>query len=222
MFQTAPTRAACLRASSERPPRPSPRPCAGARPIGCPARELSALLASGYADDTPGIPSYTSFLTWFSTLTEEDFVYRFSATPSDTEVLTRRAATLVPPDRTLTASGGHRRAFLRRGAEKPSYPRIPSDRLGRSQIKLIKIGGRSVRHASRLVFQLAEVAVCREVFRQVLGHIGGLYPAPRQRSSLMSLRIRRDLGEGVPAVGGPFLFPMYRALGAVHVLGIGG
>ena len=33
------------------------------------------------------------------------------------------------------------------------------------QIKLIKIGGRLVRHARRLVFQLAEVAVPREVFR---------------------------------------------------------
>jgi len=34
------------------------------------------------------------------------------------------------------------------------------------QTKLIKMGGRLVRHARRLVFQLAEVAVSREVFRQ--------------------------------------------------------
>ncbi len=33
------------------------------------------------------------------------------------------------------------------------------------QIKLIKIGARLVRHARRLVFQLAEVAVPRDVFR---------------------------------------------------------
>jgi hypothetical protein len=46
------------------------------------------------------------------------------------------------------------------------------------QIKLIKIGGRLVRHARRLVFQLAEVAVPRDVFRQVLARIGGLHPAP--------------------------------------------
>lgn len=46
------------------------------------------------------------------------------------------------------------------------------------QIKLIKIGGRLVRHARRLVFQLAEVAVSREMFRQVLERIGGLHPAP--------------------------------------------
>ena len=35
-----------------------------------------------------------------------------------------------------------------------------------------------MRHARRLVFQLAEVAVPREVFRQVLERIGGLHPAP--------------------------------------------
>ena len=35
-----------------------------------------------------------------------------------------------------------------------------------------------VRHARRLVFQLAEVAVPREAFRQVLERIGGLHPAP--------------------------------------------
>ena len=47
------------------------------------------------------------------------------------------------------------------------------------QTKLIKMGGRLVRHARRLVFQLAEVAVSREVFRQVLERIAGLHPAPR-------------------------------------------
>ena len=46
------------------------------------------------------------------------------------------------------------------------------------QVKFIKIGGRLVRHARRLVFQLAEVAVPKEVFRQVLDRIGGLHPAP--------------------------------------------
>jgi len=50
--------------------------------------------------------------------------------------------------------------------------------LRRVQVKLIKIGGRLVRHARRLVFQLAEVAVPREVFRQVLERIDGLHPAP--------------------------------------------
>jgi len=44
--------------------------------------------------------------------------------------------------------------------------------------KLIQMGGRLVRHARRLVFQLAEVAVSREVFRHVLERIAGLHPAP--------------------------------------------
>ena len=43
---------------------------------------------------------------------------------------------------------------------------------------LIKIGARLVRHARRLVFQFAEVAVPRDVFRQVLERIDGLHPAP--------------------------------------------
>jgi len=46
------------------------------------------------------------------------------------------------------------------------------------QIKLIKIGGRLVRHARRLVFQLAEVAVPKEVFQGVLERIGRLCAAP--------------------------------------------
>ena len=45
-------------------------------------------------------------------------------------------------------------------------------------VKLIKIGGRLVRHARRLVFQLAEVAVPRELFRQVLKRIDELRPVP--------------------------------------------
>ena len=46
------------------------------------------------------------------------------------------------------------------------------------QTKLIKMGGRLMRHARRLVLKLAEVAVSREIFRQVLERIAGLHPAP--------------------------------------------
>jgi hypothetical protein len=46
------------------------------------------------------------------------------------------------------------------------------------QTRLIKTGGRLVWHARGLVFQLAEVAVYREIFRQVLERIAGLHPAP--------------------------------------------
>ena len=46
------------------------------------------------------------------------------------------------------------------------------------QVKPIKIGARLVRHARRLVFQLAEVAVSRELFQGVLERIGRLRPVP--------------------------------------------
>ena len=59
------------------------------------------------------------------------------------------------------------------------------------QTKLIKMGGRLVRHARRLVFQLAEVAVSREVFRQVLERISGLHPPPGWRISLRPSEVKR-------------------------------
>jgi len=46
------------------------------------------------------------------------------------------------------------------------------------QVKLIKMGGRIVRHARRVVFQLAEVAVSRDLFAAILGQIGRLCPSP--------------------------------------------
>jgi hypothetical protein len=39
------------------------------------------------------------------------------------------------------------------------------------QVKLIKMGGRIVRHARQIVFQLAEVAVSRELFAAILGRL---------------------------------------------------
>ena len=46
------------------------------------------------------------------------------------------------------------------------------------QVKLIKMGGRVVRHSRRLIFQLAEVSVPRWLFQGVLDRIGRLSPAP--------------------------------------------
>ena len=51
------------------------------------------------------------------------------------------------------------------------------------QVKLIKMGGRLVRHSRRLVFQLSEVqlsevSVPRRLFEGVLDRIGRLSPAP--------------------------------------------
>jgi len=42
--------------------------------------------------------------------------------------------------------------------------------------KLIKIGAKVVRHARYAVFQMAEVAVPRELFAQILWLIDGLRP----------------------------------------------
>ncbi len=46
------------------------------------------------------------------------------------------------------------------------------------QVKLIKIGGRIVRHARHIIFQLAEVAVSRDLFAAILGRITRLRLAP--------------------------------------------
>ncbi len=46
------------------------------------------------------------------------------------------------------------------------------------QVKLIKIGGRIVRHTRRFVFQLAEVAVSRDLFAALLERITRLSLSP--------------------------------------------
>jgi hypothetical protein len=46
------------------------------------------------------------------------------------------------------------------------------------QLKLIKTGARLVRHARRLVFQMAEVALPRDVWVAILERIGGLRLVP--------------------------------------------
>ena len=44
--------------------------------------------------------------------------------------------------------------------------------------KLMKMGARLVQHARRLVFQMAEVAVTRDLFAQILTCIRLLSPVP--------------------------------------------
>jgi hypothetical protein len=44
--------------------------------------------------------------------------------------------------------------------------------------KLVKIGAKVVRHSRYVIFQLAEVAVPRQLFAAILGRIHGLAPAP--------------------------------------------
>jgi len=58
-------------------------------------------------------------------------------------------------------------------------PKAVKDRSLRSlQVKLIKMGGRIVRHARRVVFQLVEVAVSRDLFAAILERLTRLRPAP--------------------------------------------
>jgi hypothetical protein len=44
--------------------------------------------------------------------------------------------------------------------------------------KLVKIGAKVVRHGRYLTFQLAEVAIPRDLFAEILRQIDGLRPAP--------------------------------------------
>ena len=44
--------------------------------------------------------------------------------------------------------------------------------------RLVKIGAKLVRHVRQLVFQMAEVAVPKELFAQILQRIWALAPAP--------------------------------------------
>ena len=44
--------------------------------------------------------------------------------------------------------------------------------------KVVKIGAKVVRHARYVIFQLAEVAVPRELFAAILERIAGLREAP--------------------------------------------
>jgi hypothetical protein len=65
--------------------------------------------------------------------------------------------------------------FLRR----LGLPRAVKDWSLRSlQLKLVKMGGRMVHHARRIIFQLAEVAVPRDLFAAILERVRGLRPVP--------------------------------------------
>ena len=80
--------------------------------------------------------------------------------------------TRVPPDHSLRLTLGN---FMRRLV-------LPEDMkhwtLTSLQTRLIKTGGRLVRHAKRLVFQLAEVLVTREMLTGILERISWLRLAP--------------------------------------------
>ena len=55
---------------------------------------------------------------------------------------------------------------------------IASWSLASLQMRLIRIGARVVRHARTIAFQLAEVAIPRDLFRRILAAIHRLGPSP--------------------------------------------
>ena len=56
--------------------------------------------------------------------------------------------------------------------------------------KLIKIGAKVVRHGRYVTFQLAEVAIPRDLFAEILRLIGRLRPAPLRHDGSRSKRFR--------------------------------
>ena len=70
--------------------------------LGCPSRELSAILAGDFVNDQGTTASFSAFAEWFSTMTEEDYILRFGATPNEAQVMMRRSNALVPSGRRMT------------------------------------------------------------------------------------------------------------------------
>ena len=58
---------------------------------------------------------------------------------------------------------------------------IPDWSLASLREKVVKIGAKVVAHGRYLVFQMAEVAVPRELFRSILQRIAGVHPAVMDR-----------------------------------------
>jgi len=71
----------------------------------------------------------------------------------------------------LTAAGGGLLADARTGTNTQHTMTTLRE-------KLVKIGAKVVRHARHVVFQLAEVAVPKELFAVILGRIARLREAP--------------------------------------------
>ena len=66
--------------------------------------------------------------------------------------------------------------MIRASAELPDE--IATWSLTSLQTRLIKIGARVVRHARTTTFQLAEIAIPRDLFQQILAAIHRLRPSP--------------------------------------------
>ena len=62
--------------------------------LGCPDRRLASLIAQGFRTDVPD-GNLATFMTWFSSLNEEDFVYRFAASSHQARALSEKARFVV-------------------------------------------------------------------------------------------------------------------------------
>ena len=79
------------------------------------------------------------------------------------------------------------------------------------QVKLIKMGGRLVRHSRRLIFQLSEVSVPRRLFQGVLDRIGPVIAGAKLREGITTILPRGRALQGIglssmrfhPIGGGP-------------------
>ena len=78
------------------------RNAAWAMTVGCPTRELSTTIAEAFAEHNSS-GSYQEFVSWFSNLTDEDFILSMNATPDEASVLVSRAAALVRDGPEVTA-----------------------------------------------------------------------------------------------------------------------
>jgi hypothetical protein len=72
------------------------------------------------------------------------------------------------------------------------------DRLGSGREKLIRINAKVVRHGRYLTFQLAEAAISRALFNEILRLIGGLRPRLEHNPVRLNWLRRRNF---VPRAG---------------------
>ena len=85
----------------------------------------------------------------------------------------------TPPNRPLMTQAGQAFPHSQDPKEKFAVPEeVEHWSLTTQREKLVKIGAKVVSHGRYVTFQLAEVAVPRELFQKILGLIDGPRPAP--------------------------------------------
>ena len=66
-------------------------------------------------------------------------------------------------------------SFMKRFALPPE---VRHGSLQTIQLKLVKIGARVIRHARKIIFQMADVAASQGLMRKILDRIAALVPVP--------------------------------------------